>query len=95
MNGTPVIKHRAILITVLILLMAAGVGATVLKKRAGSGSQAALTAAALQAPATLEFLASDVSWVKPHDLRQTLPLSGSLRARQSSLGEGPRRRRSA
>jgi len=81
MNGTPVIKHRAVLITVLILLVAAGVGATVLKKRAGPGTQATpLTSAPLQAPATLEFLASDVSWVKPHDLRQTLPLSGSLRA---------------
>lgn len=77
------IKRRAILITVVILLLAAGVGATVLKKRSEPGAQAARAtsaSAAPQAAATLEFLASDVMQVTPHDLRQTLPLSGSLRA---------------
>lgn len=76
------LKRRAVLITVVILLLAAGVGATLLKKRSGQGTQAAPASAtqAAQATATLEFLASDVAQVTPHDLRQTLPLSGSLRA---------------
>lgn len=73
-------KHRAVLITVVILLLAAGVGATALKKRTEPGTQAASASAVVQAPATLEFLPTDVLQVKPNDLRQTLPLSGSLRA---------------
>ena len=72
-------KHRAAVITVVILLLAAGVGATVLKKHAEPGAAATPASGALPA-ATLEFLASDVAQAKPHDLRQTLPLSGSLRA---------------
>ena len=74
------IKRRAVSITVVILVLAAGVGATVLKKRPEPGTPAGPATTALQAPATLEFLASDVVLVAPHDLRQTLPLSGSLRA---------------
>jgi RND family efflux transporter MFP subunit len=75
------LKRRTFWIAVIALLVAAAVGATALKKRnqpaASSESVAALAAAA---PAALEFLPSDVTEVKPRDLRQILRLSGSLRA---------------
>ena len=65
-------RHRTVLISIVILLLAAGVGATVLTKRSEPAAQTA--------PAALEFLQTDVAQAKLHDLRQTLPLSGSLRA---------------
>jgi membrane fusion protein (multidrug efflux system) len=79
MNGIFMLKRRAFWI-VLCILMAAGVGATVLKKRSDPAMPQASAPAAPQAQATLEFLPTDVAQVKPRDLRQTLPLSGSLRA---------------
>lgn len=72
------LKRRAFWITVIALLAAAAVGATVLKKR--SQPAVASAAALAAAPAALEFLPSDVTEVKPRDLRQILRLSGSLRA---------------
>lgn len=73
-------RHRTVLISIVILLLAAGVGATVLTKRSEPAAHTAPATGALQAPAALEFLPSDVAQAKLHDLRQTLPLSGSLRA---------------
>lgn len=70
------LKRRKFWIALIVLLLAAGVGASVLKKR--NRQPAAVTAAA--APAALEFLPTDITQVQPRDLRQTLALSGSLRA---------------
>jgi RND family efflux transporter MFP subunit len=72
------IKRPVFWIILAVCLLAAGVGAAVMKKQA---QKAALPApAAARAPAVLEFLPSDVTLAKPRDLRQLLPLSGSLRA---------------
>ncbi len=57
-------------------LLTAGVGATVLKKRAAP----APVPVAVKAPAVLEFLPDDVTQVQLRDLRQVLLLSGSLHA---------------
>ncbi|MDB5762055.1 MAG: efflux transporter periplasmic adaptor subunit [Herminiimonas sp.] len=70
------LKRRKFWIALIVLLLAAGVGASVLKKR--NRQPAAVAAAA--APAALEFLPTDITQVQPRDLRQTLALSGSLRA---------------
>jgi RND family efflux transporter MFP subunit len=72
------IKRRVFWIILAVCLLAAGVGAAVMKKQAQKAAMPAPTAA--QAPAVLEFLPTDVTLVKPRDLRQLLPLSGSLRA---------------
>jgi membrane fusion protein (multidrug efflux system) len=74
-------KRRAFWIIVVAAVLAAGVGAGVLKERQQKTAPA-IAGAALQAgtPAALEFLPSDVVQVTPHDLRKTLSASGSLRA---------------
>jgi RND family efflux transporter MFP subunit len=69
------LKRRTLWVALAILLLAAGVGASVVKKKTELPGFAAAAA-----PATLEFLPSDVMLVKPRDLRRTLDLSGSLRA---------------
>jgi membrane fusion protein (multidrug efflux system) len=71
------LKRRAFWVAVAALLLVAGVGATISKKRNQPASPAVVVAAA---PAELEFLPTDVTEVKPRDLRQTLRSSGSLRA---------------
>lgn len=71
---------KRVSIIVIALLLAASVGAVVLKKRAQLEVQSSTVAATAAGAAILEFLPSDVTIVKPRDLRQTLPLSGSLRA---------------
>ena len=68
------LKRRTFWIALVVLLLAAGVGATALKKRNAPAKPLAPVAA------TLEFLSTDVSEIKPRDLRQILQLSGSLRA---------------
>ncbi|MBI1889918.1 MAG: efflux RND transporter periplasmic adaptor subunit [Burkholderiales bacterium] len=70
------LKRRSFWIVLITMLVAAGVSANVLKKRAAPPD------APVAAPAqmALEFLPSDVTEVKPRDLRQILLLSGSLRA---------------
>ncbi len=68
-------KRRTLWIVLAVLLVAASVGVMAIKKRA----QAAVEPPAAIAP-VLEFLPSDVMQIKPRDLRQILPLSGSLRA---------------
>jgi membrane fusion protein (multidrug efflux system) len=71
------LKRRAFWIVLVVCLLAAG-AAAVLQKQAKA--RQAPVAAAAQAPAVLEFLTSDVMQVKTRDLRQLLPMSGSLRA---------------
>ncbi|HEV7619368.1 MAG TPA: efflux RND transporter periplasmic adaptor subunit [Burkholderiaceae bacterium] len=71
------LKRRAFWVAAVALLLVAGVGATISKKRNQPASPAAAVAAA---PAELEFLPTDVTEVKPRDLRQILRSSGSLRA---------------
>lgn len=70
------LKRRAFWIILITCLLAAGVAAAMLKKR----NQQPVTAIAAQAPTVLEFLPTDVTQVKARDLRQLMPLSGSLRA---------------
>ncbi|MEN3366931.1 MAG: rane fusion protein multidrug efflux system [Burkholderiales bacterium] len=69
------LKRRAFWIILAACLLAAGVATAVLKKQ-----PAPAPATAAPAPAVLEFLPSDVTQVATRDLRQLLPLSGSLRA---------------
>jgi len=70
-------KTRLIWIVLFILLLTAGVAATILRKPA---SQDVQTPSAATPPAPLALLASDITQVQRRDLRQTLPLSGTLRA---------------
>lgn len=69
------LKRRNFWIVLLVFLIAVGGAAAMAKKRA----QPAVPAVPAE-PAALEFLASDVTQVQARDLRQTLALSGSLRA---------------
>jgi RND family efflux transporter MFP subunit len=68
-------KRPSLWIIVVVCVLGAGVAAAMLKKQ-----NAPQTAAIAPTPAVLEFLASDLAIVQPHDLRRLLPLSGSLRA---------------
>lgn len=73
------LKRRTFWIVVALCVLLAGAGAAILKRQNRQAASAtALTAS--QAPAALEFLPSDVTTVQPRELRQLLPLSGSLRA---------------
>ena len=67
---------RKFWIILFVVLVAAGVGATVLRRPAAS----ALPVAGKAAPTAIELLQSDVTPVRSRDLRQVLPLSGALRA---------------
>lgn len=73
------LKRRGFWIAVVIAVLAAGAGASIMKNR-NQPAATASAAAAMKAPAALEFLPSDVMRVAAGELRQTLPLSGSLRA---------------
>jgi membrane fusion protein (multidrug efflux system) len=68
------LKRRKFWIALLIVLLV--VAGVIALKRKGP-APAPQTA---QAPAVLEFLPSDLAMVQPKDLRQTLGMSGSLRA---------------
>lgn len=68
------LKRSTLWIIVAVCVLGAGVATAMLKK------QNAPQTAVAPAPAVLEFLASDITTVQRHDLRQLLPLSGSLRA---------------
>jgi membrane fusion protein (multidrug efflux system) len=70
------LKRRSFWIVLVIMLLLAGGVTAVLKQ--GQPVKPAVPAAA--APLELEFLPTDVTEVKPRDLRQILRLSGSLRA---------------
>ncbi|HYC42471.1 MAG TPA: efflux RND transporter periplasmic adaptor subunit [Noviherbaspirillum sp.] len=71
-------KRRAFWIPLAVLLFAAGVAGAMLKKQ-GPDKSAALQSAA-QEPAVMEFLPTDLMHVKAGELRQLMPLTGSLRA---------------
>jgi membrane fusion protein (multidrug efflux system) len=71
------LKRRVFWIVLAVCLLVAGVAAAMLKKQARPAPAPATTA---QAAAALEFLPSDVMQVTPREVRQLLPLSGSLRA---------------
>lgn len=76
---TRIPKRRWLWMVVAALLIAAAVGATALKNRQGQPAAPQARAAA-QGPSVLEFLPSDITEVQRRDLRQLLPVSGSLRA---------------
>lgn len=71
------LKRRAFWIILVVCLSGAGVAGAMLKKQ-NQPDAAALSAA--HASPVLEFLPTDVTLAKSRDLRQLLPLSGSLRA---------------
>jgi membrane fusion protein, multidrug efflux system len=71
------LKRRILWIVIAVCLLGAGVAVAVLKKHKAADTSSLTTA---QAPAVLEFLPSDVTQAKVRDLRQLLPMSGSLRA---------------
>lgn len=70
------LKRRSLWIVVLAVVLLTA-GAATLKKRAHPTPAAAMDKSA---PATLEFLPGDLAVVEAHDLRQTMALTGSLRA---------------
>lgn len=72
------LKRRSFWIILAVSLLLIGVGGAILKKRGQQQASAIPTAA--QAPAVLEFLPTDIALVKSGELRQLMPLSGSLRA---------------
>jgi len=74
------LKRRAFWIIIVAAILAAGVGAAARKDRKQKPPQAAAENTLASALPTLEFLSSDITEVKPHDLRQILSASGSLRA---------------
>ncbi|RJG03778.1 efflux RND transporter periplasmic adaptor subunit [Noviherbaspirillum sedimenti] len=80
------LKRRAFWILLLAGLLAVGAGAAAMKKRQAAAPVAdtqttqATQATPAKAPASLEFLPSDVAEVQPRELRQVLLLSGALRA---------------
>ena len=67
---------RKFWIILIIVLIAAGVGAAVLRRPAATSAPAAGSTG----PTAIELLQSDVTVVHSRDLRQVLPLSGALRA---------------
>ncbi|MGH8807241.1 MAG: efflux RND transporter periplasmic adaptor subunit, partial [Noviherbaspirillum sp.] len=71
------LKRRSFWIVLAVCLLVVGV-ATTLKKQGARATPAPSTA--VQGPAFLEFLPSDVIQVGTRELRQLLRLSGSLRA---------------
>jgi RND family efflux transporter MFP subunit len=71
------LKRRSIWVILAVCLLAAGVAGAMLKRPAAGKAAAE---ASTQAPEVMEFLPTDVMQVKAGELRQLLPLSGSLRA---------------
>jgi RND family efflux transporter MFP subunit len=70
------LKRRSLWIAVAVCLLLAG-AAVILRKQSFSAEP---VASATQEPGVLEFLPGDIVQAKARDLRQLLPLSGSLRA---------------
>lgn len=68
------LRRRTFWIVLVVCLLGAGIAAAMLKKQNQPVTLSNMV------PAALEFLPTDVTLVKNHDLRQLLPLSGSLRA---------------
>lgn len=74
------LKRRSFWIIAIVLLVLAAVGARTVAKSRQAASPTQVTVKAEAAPPVLEFLQSDLLTITPHDLRQTLTASGSLRA---------------
>lgn len=72
------LKRRSFWIILVACLLVAGVAGAILKKRGQQASNVAATTS--QAPAALEFLPTDITQAKAGELRQLMPLTGSLRA---------------
>jgi membrane fusion protein, multidrug efflux system len=70
-------KRRSFWIIAALVVLTAVAGSAIMMK---TNPQAAALPSAAQPPAWLELLPSDVTQLAPHDLRQTLALSGSLKA---------------
>lgn len=71
------LRRRSFWMALVAVLVLAAIGLTVSKK---SQQPAHAPAPVAASPAALEFLSTDVTTVQTRDLRQTLRLSGSLRA---------------
>jgi membrane fusion protein, multidrug efflux system len=78
MKSKPFVKRRAFWVGLGIVLLLAG--AIAFKKARTPQTPPPSVQTAVQEPAMMEFLASDVALVKRRDLRQVLQLSGALRA---------------
>lgn len=76
------LKKRAFRIALVILALLIAAAVITIKIRSATPTPAATPAATVQ---TLEFLASDLMQVTPHDLRQTITVSGALRARNQAV----------
>lgn len=76
------LKKRAFRIALVILALLIAAAVITIKIRSATPAPAATPAATVQ---TLEFLASDLMQVTPHDLRQTITVSGALRARNQAV----------
>lgn len=72
------LKRRSFWIILVACLLVAGVAGAMLKKRGQQASNVAATTS--QTPAVLEFLPTDITQAKTGELRQLMPLTGSLRA---------------
>ncbi|HCN89276.1 MAG TPA: efflux RND transporter periplasmic adaptor subunit [Oxalobacteraceae bacterium] len=69
----------------LAVLVAATLAVGFLKKRNDASTTAAVASSSSAAAPVLEFLPGDITRVQPHDLKQTLSLSGSLRALNQAI----------
>ncbi len=76
------LKKRALSIALVILALLITGTVITIKTRSATPSPAVAPAAPVQ---TLEFLASDLVQVTPHNLRQTITVSGALRARNQAV----------
>lgn len=74
------LKRRKIWFVLLAIAVVATLAIGILKKRNDPGAAATVASSSSPAPPVLEFLPGDITRVQPHDLKQTLSLSGSLRA---------------
>jgi membrane fusion protein (multidrug efflux system) len=74
------LKRRKIWFFLLAILVVATLAVGILKKRNDPAAAAAVASSSNPAAPVLEFLPGDITRVQPHDLKQTLSLSGSLRA---------------
>ena len=73
-------KKRLLWSLLIILLIAAAVGAAVLRRPAPASGATPVAGSPGATPATIELLPGDLIQVQARDLRQMLPLSGALRA---------------
>ena len=73
-------KLVRLLVLLIVLIVAGGVIWSLMQRPSAPAKPAAPVAAATVAPPTLEFLPKEVVTAAPVEIRQTLSLSGSLRA---------------